>query len=117
MAKRRKRRPAPKRYILEGDRPVEELDPSRWSTWHKQFAEDCLLGNDQLDEMDVTTSFTGVADIPRLDPGPPKLYKTVVTGGKGNGMFRAYATDPQARAGHGEMLRMLEKYFAGKSSD
>ena len=112
MARRRRRRQPPQRFVLREGRPVLEPDAVVWKQWLKASEKDRLVARSEFRDMQVITEFTGIDDIPRLVPGPPQLFKTTVIGGNGAGMFRAYVTAGEAKSGHKLMLKLLRKYFA-----
>jgi hypothetical protein len=109
MAKRRKR-PPPNHYRLVHGQPVLEPNLAAWDQWQAEHRDDLLLASTTWRAMQIDTFFHGIDDLPQLVPGPPKLYRTTVTGGKGNGMFRAYATRNAALSGHAQMVAVVQKY-------
>jgi len=112
MAVKRPRKPARPLYVLVEGEPVLQPDPVAWKAWQSAAGDALVVQESDYRDMHVSTEFTGVDDIPRLQPGPPRLFKTRVSGGRGNGMMLASATKPEARQAHGRMLAVLKKYYS-----
>jgi hypothetical protein len=112
MALKRPRKPARPLYELVDGEPVLQPDPAAWKAWQSAAGDTLIVQESDFRGMHVSTDFTGIDDIPRLQPGPPKLYKTRVSGGRGNGMMLASATQAAARQAHARMLAVLKKYYS-----
>ncbi|MFO0899917.1 MAG: hypothetical protein U0836_21000 [Pirellulales bacterium] len=115
MAIRRPRKPEPLRYELVKGEPQLQPDVAAWKAWQTAAGDTLILQESDYRGMHVSTTFTGVDDVPRLKPGPPKLYKTTVSGGRGNGLVLASASAAEARQAHGRMLAVLRKYYSDDS--
>lgn len=112
MPVRRPRKPEPPRYELVQGQPQLQPDLAAWKSWQAAAGDTVIVQETDYRGMHVSTVFTGVDELPRLRPGPPKLYKTQVSGGRGNGLVLASATASEARQAHGRMLAVLRKYYA-----
>ena len=99
-------------YVLDDDAPRLEPNLGRWMDWMAANGKGRRIEETKItDEITVITEFIGVESCPNPDGGPPKVFQSMVVGGKPNGMMQAYGNVAAARQGHPLLVRMVRKYF------
>lgn len=95
------------KYILDGHEPVPVEDPLVWALWYENNRETCVVKQDRVAPMvHVSTVFLAL-DSDYGQVTPPKLFETMIFGGKDNGYRQRYATYEEAEAGHAELIKEL----------
>lgn len=88
--------------------PIPADDEQYWA-WHNELTPAkksvlaCILAQDTVDNIVISTIFTGVANIGYQDT-KPMLFETMVTGGKWNKLIRRYVTYEDAMGNHDKIL-------------
>lgn len=115
MARKRRRRPKSKHYMLLNGEIIATEDFFKWAIWRGTHQADCQIGDttfpwrvgDQTVEVRVSTVFLGQDHSPFLKH--QDLFETMVFGGPLDHRQWRYATLEEARLGHDEVVTLVRQ--------
>jgi hypothetical protein len=88
-------------YILDGDRKAVPVSSEQWSfETAKRIVADTILESGER----ISTIFLGIDSAGK---GPPRLFESIIIGGKQNGNLWGYPTWKEAEAGHQRLIQEL----------
>jgi hypothetical protein len=89
-------------YVLENKKPVKAEDTIEWAK-RLERKENWYVAKDIINDSQVTTFFQGL-----ITEGLPKLFQTMVVGGKPDGEYENYSTWQEAEAGYKRMIERVK---------
>lgn len=97
-----------KHWILDDEgNPAEEPDLIKWSMWFESAYDKRHVGDDEIDDVRISTVFLGI-DHNYSDDGPPILFETIIFGGEHDEFQKRYATRELALDGHQRTVEMVK---------
>jgi hypothetical protein len=91
-------------YVIVNGKPVREEDIRKWAEWFETA--DRQVARETIGDSEISTVFLGLDHAFRGEA--PKLYETLVFGGKLDQEMQRYTTPEQAAAGHKEMVQRVK---------
>ena len=90
-------------YIVKDGQAVCEPDALTWAEWFT--AADRLVARTMVGDMRVQTDFVGI-NVYVSDP--PRVWETMIFGGRWDGYQERYSSELEARAGHEKAVALVE---------
>jgi len=88
------------------------LDIDKWHEWKDGHPSEERVALDVSEHATVTTIFTGHDN--GLGTDPPRVYETMILGGKYDGYLARYPTREAAAEGHKKAVELAEAAQRGK---
>ena len=99
-------------YVLDENRVAHATSLVNYVAWTRTIECQFDVGKDDLDDAHVSTVFLGL-DHNWAFPGEPRaLFETMIFGGEFDQWQRRYATWDEARAGHEDWVKRLQRGFS-----
>lgn len=102
------------RYILKGKTPVQEPDLIKWGEWYEQahISAELQVDRTTIEDVDISTIFLGLPPAGELDSRRPRLFETMIFGGKHAGERLLCRTWTKAELNHKQAIQMVIESIA-----